>query len=162
VVGATVTVREVRTLTALAGTPQVTNALGRFKVGARPATTTILFEAAGTTGDGKTLRLLGLFADKESVTLDLATTLAAVRALAPGAAAASRRGTVQLAPVRTAIAAALKAHPTEALAAARLLASDSTAPFGFGTLVDLEDALVTLGKADATLQPVLDQLDASL
>ena len=47
-------------------------------------------------------------------------------------------------------------------AAARLLASDSSAPFGFGSLVDLEDALVTLGQADATLQPVLDQLDASL
>ncbi|MDB5100064.1 MAG: hypothetical protein JWM80_4485 [Cyanobacteria bacterium RYN_339] len=160
VVGATVTVREVRNLVALGLDAAISDKAGHFAVGARATGANLLFEASGSTSDGKTLRLLGLFGKDESVAINLASTLAAVRALRPGKTAGVKRAAVQVGSLRAAISTALAAHPAEARRAALLLAADDNSPFATGSVVDLEDALVGLGRVDAALQAALDKLDA--
>ena len=136
-----------------------TDAAGHFRVPTRPKGANVLFEAYGQTQSGSTLRLLGLVGADDSVTLDLASTLAAVRALRPGRDPGVRRTAVSVGALRSAVSTALVAHPAEGLKAAGLLVADGGA-LSIGGLEDLENALVELGRVDAPLQLALDKLDA--
>jgi hypothetical protein len=170
VVGARVTVRDVGSLGLAAGQPSLkTNDSGRFT---QPkAAGNVLYQAEGQLSDGRGLLLLAFARPSAAgqATLDLASTLASVRLLDPGAAASARSALASTvwSDLRVAIAAALDRHPTEAAKAVDLLAGGTfagkpAAKLAVGELEDLEDTLVTLGKQDKALQEALDEADEAL
>lgn len=170
VVGARVAVRDAGSLGLVAGQASpTTDDDGRF--GQPQVAGNVLYQAEGKLSDGRGLLLLAFAkpSGAAQATLDLASTLAAVRLLDPGASAAARAGLASTtwSDLRTAIAGALGRHPDQAAKAVDLLGAGSVssrpaAKLGVGELEDLEDALVTLGKLDAALQTALDEADEAL